>query len=382
MVVKCPNCGASLVYDIKQKKMVCEYCGSMLDEVKEPEGGHDTMVFDRYVCNCCGASLMLNENESTTFCIYCQQPTVIFDKVTKQKSPDYIIPFSVSRKEALDIIRKKIKRGFFVPKSFKNFKVEQLRGIYIPYNLVSMKYYDEQYWSAEVDVDDKTQEFKYERFVSQQFDKIPIDASKIFNNESSERLEPYDFSGLIPFKTMYLSGYNADVSDEDKEDIKKIAFERADKLIKEAVEKTLTEGSYKKLIKSSPNVDYKKVEYVLLPVWFLLIESDGQKYTLMVNGQTGKAVGSVPISKPKLYTVGTIVGFNVILVSIFAFGLLISLIGFVGCLIVLLLGVIAVTEEFKAFKDIKHSLELSQESNIMKLTVNHADMENVERYQH
>ena len=50
------------------------------------------------------------------------------------------------------------------------------------------------------------------------------------------------------------------------------------------------------------------MKYVLAPVWILTTKYEGKPYTFMMNGQTGKMVGSLPVDKGKLtkYTFGTL----------------------------------------------------------------------------
>ena len=38
----------------------------------------------------------------------------------------------------------------------------------------------------------------------------------------------------------------------------------------------------------------------MAPVWILTTKFDGKPYTFMMNGQTGKVVGSVPVDKTKV----------------------------------------------------------------------------------
>ena len=38
-----------------------------------------------------------------------------------------------------------------------------------------------------------------------------------------------------------------------------------------------------------------------MPVWFLNIEYEGTMYSIAVNGQTGKASGSLPINKRRVH---------------------------------------------------------------------------------
>jgi len=44
-----------------------------------------------------------------------------------------------------------------------------------------------------------------------------------------------------------------------------------------------------------------KQRYALLPVWFMTIRYKKKPFTILVNGQTGKIVGSLPYSKIKLF---------------------------------------------------------------------------------
>jgi hypothetical protein len=41
------------------------------------------------------------------------------------------------------------------------------------------------------------------------------------------------------------------------------------------------------------------VKYAMVPVWILTTKFDGKPYTFMMNGQTGKFIGSLPTDKSK-----------------------------------------------------------------------------------
>ncbi|MGN0396144.1 MAG: hypothetical protein ACI4EF_12340, partial [Coprococcus sp.] len=42
------------------------------------------------------------------------------------------------------------------------------------------------------------------------------------------------------------------------------------------------------------------IEYALLPAWFMTFWYKGELYTILVNGQTGKVVGNVPVNDTKI----------------------------------------------------------------------------------
>ena len=43
-----------------------------------------------------------------------------------------------------------------------------------------------------------------------------------------------------------------------------------------------------------------KVQYAMVPVWILTTQYEGKPYTFVMNGQTGRLVGSLPADKNKL----------------------------------------------------------------------------------
>ena len=63
------------------------------------------------------------------------------------------------------------------------------------------------------------------------------------------------------------------------------------------------------------------MEDILLPAWFFVFRYRNKNYTIMVNGQTGKVVGTVPIDRARV--------FMTFLPLTLAFTLLISIVLFI-----------------------------------------------------
>lgn len=322
MIYKCPNCGGALKYDVNIQKMKCEYCISYFEpeqmtiqmenssgvreemvaaeEVKVEdagaEGSEKYIEYNVYCCKSCGGELFVNGLESSTFCAYCGQPTIVFDRVSKELQPQYIVPFTITKKEAESHIREKLKRGFFVPKEIRQFNVEQLRGIYIPYWLCDIDYKDKQSIKGTIGSGKSKKTRYYYRAAECRYKNITLDASSRLNDETSQRLEPFDTTKLVPFNAGYLSGYYADCYDVNKKEIEILATQRAKCLFDEEVRKTVKAND---LVTTSycPRTRLHDMKYVLLPVWFLTFRYQDEPYTFLVNGQTGKVVGAVPYIK-------------------------------------------------------------------------------------
>ena len=337
---RCLGCGNTLEFLPDINKMYCMYCGASfsVEELHEKEGGHEeepsaqanaevgstvmesvlnkeeqrrhaTIKMQILHCNACGAELAVNDVEASSFCAYCGQATVVMDRVDDYLQPDYILPFKVTKEQAELTIRNKISEGFFIPDGIKQFEVEKLRGIYVPFWLFDVFYGDDQYWKYTVK-QGKSSVTRYSHRLGEcHFQKMTLDASRNLNDDSSQRLEPYNVKELQPFEAAYLSGFYSDRFDVGTEDLKSLAYSRAKVLYDDEAKKTV-KHSGAKLHYSNPVRAVTKEEYALLPVWFLTFRYENMPYTILVNGQTKKMVGAVPYVKKKaiaLFAILTVV---------------------------------------------------------------------------
>ncbi|MBO4783638.1 MAG: hypothetical protein IKZ76_02110 [Lachnospiraceae bacterium] len=276
------------------------------EKAKEESRMHASVKMQIMRCTSCGAELAVNGVETSTFCAYCGQATVVSDRVDDYLKPDYIIPFKVTRDEAEKTIRMHLNKGFFVPKGIKNFEVEKIRGIYVPFWLFDMQYSDRQFYKY-TKKQGKSSVTRYEYFEAKTvFKQLTLDASLNLNDDSSARLEPYDMRQLQEFDIAYLSGYYSDRFDVGVADSTGNAVLRAGELFNEEVQREMKHKGAK-LVKNDPDFNVWKTDYALLPAWFLSFKYDDKPYTILVNGQTGKMVGAVPYVKFKAYSIFAVV---------------------------------------------------------------------------
>ena len=129
---QCPACLGPLHYSAASGKLECEYCGSNF-EVAEIEaqyqekdekaaaamesarlqgqwdtsglsddwGGEDVSL-KAYNCPSCGAQLLCEEATAATSCPYCGNPTVVPGQFAGALKPDYVIPFKLQKKDAIN----------------------------------------------------------------------------------------------------------------------------------------------------------------------------------------------------------------------------------------------------------------------------------------
>jgi len=345
MICKCPKCDGALEYNPAYDKMECPYCGSEFTtheamahqrlqdnavkmtapsaatdydnmqgnaETMQSQGyatndtpvgateeQQNTMECNIYTCTACGAELAVNGVEASTFCAYCGQPTIVFSRVSNELMPKWVLPFRIQKDQAVNGIRERLNKGLFVPKEIKNFEVEKVRGIYVPYFLFDIYYYDWQKIRSTVGSGKHRRTITSIREAECDFKKLSCDASIQLNDESSQRLEPFDLRCIKPFEPAYLSGFYADRYDLNEQQLTSVAIGRAKQLFDLEVQKSVR-GSNKRIMENRPRYRVDGSEYALLPAWFMTFRYKDEPYTMLVNGQTGKVVGAVPFDKTKL----------------------------------------------------------------------------------
>lgn len=349
MICKCPKCDGALEYNPAYDKMECPYCGSAFtthevmahqrlqdnavkmqpasanneagngweanpyaQQTENANGavpqngaqntgtiGQNTMECNIYTCTACGAELAVNGVEASTFCAYCGQPTIVFSRVSQELMPKWVLPFRIQKDQAVNGIREKLNKGIFVPREIKNFEVEKVRGIYVPYFLFDVYYYDWQRLRGTVGSGKHKRTKYFVREAECDFRRITCDASKQLNDESSQRLEPFDLRCIKPFEPGYLSGFYSDRYDLDDKQLTGVAVGRTKMMFDKEVAKSVN-ASDVRIVENNPKFQIKNAEYALLPAWFLTFRYKNEPYTMLVNGQTGKVVGAVPFDKAKL----------------------------------------------------------------------------------
>lgn len=330
MITQCRNCAGQLVFDPEKQKLVCGHCGSEFEpeEFSQSEkeyladkqaesmnsvygtDSEDMMDCYVYLCHSCGGEIIINGTEASTRCIYCGNSNVVFSRIAKHKRPQFIIPFKLTKDDAVAEVRKRFKKGMFIPKDIKNFEVDNVRGIYIPYWIVDCDH------KASVVIQGQVSSGKYSRTVfygragRMSLKRLPLDASKILSDESSSRLEPYNLNAMKPFDEDYLLGFYSNISDITYRDLRSAANARASEYFNEYAIADVKGARGKKVCQEShvTAIDYSNLNYAMFPAWFITYFYKGQHNTILVNGQSGKIVCGVTWNKVLFFTLLAVAG--------------------------------------------------------------------------
>ena len=359
---QCPSCTGPLHFVGATGKLECDYCGSTFDvaqiealyaqkneqaaaaqqaaEMNTAESVWDTSGMSgdwgpeggdmkAYTCPSCGAELICDSSTAATSCPYCGNPTVVPGQFSGALKPEFVIPFKLSKEDAVKALKNHYKGKPFLPKSFTSENhIQEIKGVYVPFWLFdgvaegSAHYEATRSHTHRRGNEEITQTEHYDIFRSGSlaFEKIPVDASSKMPDDHMDSIEPYDYKELKPFSTAYLPGFLADRYDVSAEESGQRADKRCENTLNAALQSTVT--GYETCIPrgGTTRLHRGKVHYALMPVWMLNTKWQGKDYLFAINGQTGKLVGDLPMSWGKFWKT-----FAVIAASLSVIGTLITL---------------------------------------------------------
>ena len=321
---KCRACGAPLAFDPETGKLQCEFCGSSFDpgeyemqdpaaeEAREEEASQWGVAegMKAYVCPSCGAELICDDSTAAASCPYCGNNAVMPEQFTGIHKPEFILPFKVTKEQAMAALKEHCKGKALLPKAFKNQnQIKKLQGVYVPFWLFDRDASGYAIYNAsnthshrEGDyVITETEHYKVSRAGGISFRKVPVDASSKMPDDYMDSIEPYNYEDLKEFSSAYMPGYLADKYDVDRKDACSRADVRCENSLESALRETVTGYGSVALDHKNISIQPKNAHYAMLPVWLLSTRWRDKTYLFAINGQTGKMVGDLPVDKGKLH---------------------------------------------------------------------------------
>ena len=330
---QCPACGGPLRYDGAKALLVCDHCDSEFavtdietryaskqqaaeekaQKVSVSASSDASGLDGAYVCSSCGAELVCDASTAVSECPYCGNPTVVPGQFSGMLKPDLVIPFKLSREDAIRELKKHYRGKAFLPKTFSSEnQLQKIQGIYVPFWLFSgeaegSSHFEctrsRSYRSGEYRVTE-TEHYDVYRAGTMPFEKVPVDASSKMPDDHMDSIEPYDYSDLKPFSTAYLPGFLADKYDVSVDECRERADTRCMGSLQTALRNSVK--GYETCFPRGKNASIQagKVHYAMLPVWVLNTKWQDKDFLFAMNGQTGRLVGDLPIDKKKRALIG------------------------------------------------------------------------------
>lgn len=293
-----------------------------------------------FACQNCGAGLAF-EGVRTETCPFCASPNFVErPAATGQPDPQFVVTFVGDREVARRALDRWLgSRTMFADSRLKAAKVEDIKGVYAPsylYSAVAHTDYTaqigENYTETETYTETDSQgrtvtktrtvtRTEYRplsgRHVSYVTDVI-VSASAGLSNSELERIEPFDLKQMRRFAPALVSGWIAEEFARGAGECEKSSRHEAMDQIGGKLRRFMPGDSYSDLAWKTV-VSWESMDPILIPVWLFALRYRADKPALrvVINGQTGKIDGKVPLSPLKI--IATIVVVLAIIAGIIYF---------------------------------------------------------------
>ena len=378
--LKCPSCGAPINFDVPSGKMKCSFCGASftVEEVNQfngisqanaeldaahaqqagtsgAAGGAGTAAnpetqistapaegqpgwveppptyldeatgqkMAQFQCNSCGGEIIGSPDMVSARCPWCNNNFVATGQLTSTRVPDRMIPFAMTKEQALEAFKANMKGLKLIPREFKQASVDDIQGVYVPYWLYDATVAGEGNFSCEklstwTDSDyeyTQHQEYQVYRSANVAFLDVPVAGTTKVTDKLTESIEPFDYTKSVAFSPAYLTGFMTNKYDVEAQDANPRALERMKDSTEEVLRNSISGYDTVSTINTSVQPAFGELEYVFLPMWLMNVDFQGKNYNYAMNGQTGKFVGTFPVSERKYW--GGLIGIAIPIAIIF-----------------------------------------------------------------
>ncbi|MFS3130061.1 hypothetical protein ACLM5J_16795 [Nocardioides sp. Bht2] len=276
-------------------------------------------------CGGCGAEVVVNTAEATSSrCHWCRHVLAVNTQVPNGAVPDAVLPFSVTREQAVKHIEEfASKRRTFAHRQFlKEFKPENVVGVYLPYMTVDGNISADVAGHGEIETrrytrgtgDDKetvydADVYQIDRHVDFTVDDLTLESSSeranmtAFANTNNviNTILPFDTKNAVQWNANYLVGYTSERRDQDVEAMRPALEHQLLSIARSQVEGSVS--NYDRGVRwEAEGLDVHGTRWVsmYLPVWLYSYyhEERGRAmvHYIAVNGRNGETMGSVPVS--------------------------------------------------------------------------------------
>jgi DNA-directed RNA polymerase subunit RPC12/RpoP len=344
----CIDCGADLKFTPGTTSLSCEYCGAANEipvaevEIAELDyeaylenatSAADQLTVNLVKCQICAAESTLQPHITSASCPYCDTPLIVADaheeNILKPKS---LLPFKITKEEAIAAFKKWINKLWFAPNALKKavLSFDHFKGVYLPFWTYDSKtttsytgqrgrhyYVSESYTTTENGKTvSKTRQVRRTRWtfvtgrVNHAFDDVLVPASNSLPEKQLTALEPWDLENLVPFTTEFLSGF---ITEKYQVNLKS-GFDKACDIMNVAISSLIGRdigGDEQRVL--SKNTQHKDItfKHLLLPAYVSAYNFKGKLYQFMVNARTGEVQGERPYSWIKI-TLAIVLGLAII----------------------------------------------------------------------
>ncbi|MBQ3636245.1 MAG: hypothetical protein II951_11615 [Bacteroidales bacterium] len=266
------------------------------------------VYYNVYHCSSCHAELLSQSLQDSVVCPVCGCSTMSFRNTVMPETPDAVLPFKVTREQAVKALKDVAAKASFAPDGLNDINVDNVKGVYVPFYAFDIDYRNTMKLYG-VRGKDTTYSMYFLRQADCTYTNILYDASSLFDDSVSDALNNWKLNkhldSLKPFDNDLVGDYFLAPADVPVDKVLPHVIDKAEDMFYHEMVKSCTQQWDRQvrsisIVKEFPEHSVIAVRRILLPVWYLNCPCGDRHLTFVINGFTKKIAGSIPISRRKV----------------------------------------------------------------------------------
>lgn len=307
----CDSCGAP----VERGDPYCAHCGAGQPVAEKPEPARQRS----FRCESCGAQVSIHFDRRSYTCPFCDSNYVVElpPETTGRQAPEFVIGFAVTRENAMERFRQWLgENSWFRPGDLKSAEIEgKLAGVYLPFWSFSMLassrweasigehwYRTETYTTREngktVTKTRRVRETEWWPLSGrhhQYYSMYLVSGSKSLEQNEADRIQPMHLAALKRYDPRWLAGWMNEEYTLHRDEALAICQEEFTRREQQNTAAFLPGDTHRSL-RVETQFSQVQSDLILLPAYVASYRYRGKLYRFLLNGQTGKAAGSKPVS--------------------------------------------------------------------------------------
>lgn len=331
---KCSNCGGYMDFDASSGKLRCLSC-KQEEIVENYEARYEPFTCQdaantyqdeearQYICRQCNSVLVTDNRSAISVCPFCGGQTSLGDRLSGECAPTHVIPFKISRQEAIRAFKKWRHKLPFSPQDFsKKHKAKKVTAIYFPVMCYDLRGQGEaiaealhrEKLSTPEDIREEISYYQLYQKNELHFHHVPVSNSKNIDDGLLDKLCPYHFSEIEPFSPAHLEAHLTEKNAMAPEEVMATAEKKIEKYMEDYIIQSIKHYEEPSIHEKNFQIRKESSKYVLLPLWLVMYDYHNREYIFAMNGQTGKVACEPPRTWMKVGTCAGLIALAAFLV--------------------------------------------------------------------
>jgi hypothetical protein len=322
LLIKCEVCHSVL----DEEDLFCPNCGRDAPCGRQPgkppaDSSHVSTY--NFQCASCGASMSYDASAGALRCPFCASVQMVAKPDVKTLAPKWVVPFKISRDQALATMRTWLGRGFWRPDDLsQQAAVVRMAPVYVPYWVFQAQTYT--FWTADTSQTPAGASADWYPLSGEHRGThagLLVGASGALRPEGTAQICPFDLSPAVPPEKVDLNNAIYEQFTVPRKYARPLARRGLEQLEAQACQAAYVPGRARN-VHVNVRIEDLSSEPVLLPVWIMAYRYQGKAYRFLLNGQTGRATGQAPVSFLKIAVAAAIIVIAMLLLLLVLSGLL------------------------------------------------------------